>query len=310
MKLNLKLSKVMSRASIIFELMGCSRTGVSQNAKLYLVGWRVENMLRKNLKLICAAYLLFVACAELLIIYDTKIGIALHSIILFALLFHSTLESDTDKTFSQFLMALVLVPLIRILSLSMPLAYFSRHSWFLLISIPLFIAIFTCMWVQELRPKDIGLFVPALKSTPIEAGVILFAIPLGIIEYQILKPSPLPGLEVTSFITSSLIFIICTGFVEELVFRGLIQYNTIRLTGAMYAMIARKTMRKWSGIIFVTSIFAVLHISNLSPLDCLLAFSVGVLYSVVREKTGSIYGISISHGIINILVFLVAPVYF
>jgi membrane protease YdiL (CAAX protease family) len=273
-------------------------------------GQWIRVVLRRNLNLICTAYLLFIACAELLIIYNTKIGIALHVIILFALLLHSTLESDKDKNFSRFLMALVFVPLIRILSLSMPLAHFSRISWFLLISIPIFIAIFICMWVQKLRPKEIGLFVPALRNTPIEAGVILFAIPLGIIEYQILKPSPLPGLEIASFITSSLIFIICTGFVEELVFRGLIQYNTLRLTGAMYAMIARKTMRKWSGIIFVTSIFAVLHISNLSPLDCLLAFSVGVLYSVVREKTGSIYGISVSHGIINILVFLVAPVYF
>jgi len=27
----------------------------------------------------------------------------------------------------------------------------------------------------------------------------------------------------------------------------------------------------------------------------------------VREKTGSIYGISISHGIINIILFLIAP---
>nr|QNO53217.1 hypothetical protein HNLOENAD_00017 [Methanosarcinales archaeon ANME-1 ERB6] len=259
---------------------------------------RKRIVLRRNLKLICAAYLLLIAFAELLIIYDPKAGIALHAVIMFALLLHSTLESDKDKNLSPFLMALVLVPLIRILSLSLPLAHFSRHSWFLLISIPIFIAIFTCMWIQELRPKDVGLFLPNLRNIPIEACVILIAIPLGIIEYQILKPSPLPGLEVTSYITSSLIFIICTGFVEELVFRGVIQYNAIKL------------MSKWSGIIFVSSIFAVLHISNLSPLDCLLAFSVGFLYSVVREKTGSIYGISISHGIVNVLLFLVAPVYF
>jgi len=240
----------------------------------------------------------------------------------------------------------------------MPLAHFSRISWFLLISIPIFIAIFTCMWVQELRPKDVGLSLPNLRHTPIEAGVILLAIPFGIIEYQILKPIPLPGLEVTSFITFSLIFIICTGFVEEFVFRGVIQYNAVRLTelrasyrAAVHAkrveigrlgaytrlykraearldvvamrcystkiarqreIIARKARRKWWGIIFVATIFGVLHVGNLSPwhLDCVLAFSVGFLYSVVREKTGSIYGISISHGIMNILLFLVAPLYF
>ncbi|MCK4731330.1 MAG: CPBP family intramembrane metalloprotease, partial [Methanophagales archaeon] len=68
----------------------------------------------------------------------------------------------------------------------------------------------------------------------------------------------------------------------------------------------------WWGILFVSTIFGVLHVGNLSPwhLDCLLAFLVGFVFSVVREKTGSIYGISISHGVINIMLFLVMPVYF
>jgi membrane protease YdiL (CAAX protease family) len=242
-------------------------------------------MIRRRTYHICAVYLALVACAELLSGYDAKTGVALHAFILFALLLHSSLESEKDKKLSQLLMALVLVPLIRILSLSMPLAYFSRISWFLFISIPIFIA----------SLKDVGLFIPARRDIPIEAGVILFAIPAGIIEYHILG---WPGLSVTSFITSALIFIICTGFVEELVFRGVIQHNAISV------------MSKWGGVIFVTSIFTVLQISNLSLPDCLLAFSVGFLYSVVRERTGSLYGISISHGIMNIVLFLVAPVYF
>ncbi len=258
----------------------------------------LKDYLRRNPYLICATYLLLITCAELLTIYDAKAGIALHAVILFALLLHSALKYDTDKNLSRFLMALVLAPLIRILSLSMPFVQFSRLSWFMLISISIFIAIFTCMWLQELRPEDIGLFTPHLRNMPIEAGVILLAIPFGILEYQIWKPAYLPGLEVTSFITSSLIFIVCTGFVEELVFRGLLQYNAIRL------------MSKWSGNLFVSTIFGVLHVGNLALLNCLLAFSVGFIYSMVREKTGSIYGISVSHGIMNTILFLVAPLYF
>ena len=190
----------------------------------------------------------------------------------------------------------------------MPFIHFSRISGspliseFLLISIPIFIAIFTCMWVQGLRAKDIGLYLPKLKRTPIEAGVILLAIPVGIIEYQILKPAPLPGLGpgAVNFITASLIFIVCTGFLEELAFRGLIQHNAIKL------------MNRWWGILFLSTFFGVLHVGNPSPwhLDCVLAFSIGFIFSVVREKTGSIYGISISHGIINIILFLIMPVYF
>ncbi|MDI6810383.1 MAG: CPBP family intramembrane metalloprotease [archaeon] len=96
---------------------------------------------------------------------------------------------------------------------------------------------------------------------------------------------------------AALILIVCTCFLEELVFRGLLQHNALRV------------MSKWSGILFVFMIFGVLHVGNLVLLDSVLAFSVGFLFSVVREKTGSIYGISISHGVINIVLFLIAPVF-
>ena len=246
-------------------------------------------MQRRNLYLICAAYLLPITCAEVLTIYNPKAGIALHAVILFALLLHSGMESDKDKNLSTFLMALVLAPLIRILSLSMPFVQFSKISGFLLISLPIFVGIFTCMWLQGLRAKDVGLSSSKLKHTPIEAGVILLAIPVGIIEYLILKPAPFPGSGsgAVNLIAASLIFVVCTGFLEELVFRGLIQHNAIKL------------MSKWWGILFVSTIFGVLHVGNLALWDCVLAFSLGFIYSIVREKTGSIYGISISHGIIN-----------
>lgn len=254
-------------------------------------------MQRRKLSVICAAYLLLVTCAEVLTIYNPKAGIASHAVILFTLLLHSGMESDKDKNLSTFLMALVLAPLIRILSLSMPFIHFSKISSFLLISIPIFVGIFTCMWVQGLRAKDVGLYLSKLKHTPIEAGVILLAIPVGIIEYQILEPAILPGFGpgAVNFIATSLIFVVCTGFLEELVFRGLIQHNAIKL------------MSKWWGILFVSTIFGVLHVGNLALWDCVLAFSLGFIYSIIREKTGSIYGISISHGIVNTILFLIAP---
>jgi membrane protease YdiL (CAAX protease family) len=56
--------------------------------------------------------------------------------------------------------------------------------------------------------------------------------------------------------------------------------------------------------------FGVLHVGNLVLLDSVFAFSVGFVFSVVREKTASIYGTSVSHGVINIVLFLIAPSYF
>jgi membrane protease YdiL (CAAX protease family) len=258
--------------------------------------------LLRNPYFISVVYLVLITGAELLTIKDPKIGIAFHVIILFILLFHAGLESDRDERLSRFLMALLIAPLIRILSLALPYVRFDLIHWFAVISIPIFIAILTGMWLQGLHLKDIGLPIPKLvpRNIPLEISMLLIAVPVGIAEYFILKPNPLPGLERTDIIIGMLIFIICTGFLEEMAFRGLLQYNAVRL------------MSKWNGILVLSAFFGVLHLGNISPwnLDCVLAFSIGFLYSAVREKVGSIYAISLSHGIINITLFFLAPLYF
>lgn len=257
---------------------------------------------------ISIAYLVLVAGAELLTslpvllpglqpIYDAKYGITFHALILFALLIHSALALTTDPEFSRLLMVLILAPLIRILSLSMPLAHFSYISWFAIISIPVYIAIFTCMYIQCIKPKDVALALPSLKHLPIEIATILFAFPFGILEYHVLKPGIIVELSFEALITPSLIMILCTGFLEELAFRGLMQYHALRTMG-------------FYGIIFISALFGALHIGNLSIFDVLLAGSVGFIYSLVVRKTGSIYGVSVSHGVINSVLFLIAPYYF
>jgi len=254
----------------------------------------------RNTLFLCATYLLLITGAELLTTRDPKLGIVLHIALMFGLLLYAGWESDRNKMLSQFLIVLVVAPIIRILSLSMPIIHFSVTFWFMFISIPVFIAVFTCMWLQRLHPKDIGLTMPTRRrDVPIELGVILIAIPFGLLEYLILKPSPLLNVYagISSFIALALTMVICTGFLEELTFRGLIQFTTLRV------------LSKWWGILFISIIFGVLHAGNLTFWDCLLAFSVGFLFSVVRDKTGSIYAISLSHGIINIILFLVAPFY-
>jgi len=244
---------------------------------------------------ISIAYLILVACAELLTTYEARYGIAFHALILFALLIHSSLTSDDE--FSKLLMVLILAPLIRILSLSMPLTHFSYITWFAIISIPVYIAIFSCMYIQHIKPKDVALALPRLKHLPIEIGTILFAFPFGILEYHILKPGIIVELSFEALIIPALIMILCTGFLEELAFRGLMQYHATRTMG-------------FYGIVFISALFGFLHIGNLSFFDVLVAGSVGFIFSVVVRKTGSIYGVSVSHGIINIILFLIAPYYF
>lgn len=241
-------------------------------------------------------YLVLITCAEISTIYNPIFGIAFHVAILFALLIYSVLAKSS--AFSGLFLALAIVPLIRILSLAMPLTHFAYIMWFLLISIPIFIAIFACMIIQRLSPKDVGIAFPKAKDIPIEVGIVLLGLPMGILEYHVLTPGPLLyELEPTFLIAPVLIMIIYTGFVEELAFRGLMQYHAVKTMG-------------WWGILFISVTFAIMHIGNLNYWDVLLAFALGGVYALIVRKTGSIYGVSMSHGLVNVLLFLVAPLYF
>jgi membrane protease YdiL (CAAX protease family) len=262
-----------------------------------------ESFFRRR-ALITLLYLLLIAAAELVTSYAVghgavfaKFGIVFEAFVLFTLLIHSALILRADPEFSQLLMVLILAPLIRILSISMPVAQFSYMAWFTIISIPVYITIFTCMYLQQLSLRDIGLVLPAVKHLPLEFVTILLAVPLGIMEYLILKPRVLVEPHLATLLVPGLILVVCTGLLEELAFRGLIQYHAVRTMG-------------FAGIVLISALFGLLHLGNLSILDVLLTAGIAIVYSLVVRRTGSLYGVSISHGFINIILFLIAPSYF
>ena len=264
---------------------------------------RSEESLFSRRAIITLLYIILITAAELVTAYAArhgtvfaKYGIVFHGLVLFALLGHSALILKSDPATSKLLLALILAPLIRILSISMPVAEFSYISWFSIISIPVYLTIFTCVYLQRLKPRDIGLIFPALKHLPLEFSIILLAVPLGVVEYHILRPGLLVEPRLAALVVPVLVMVVCTGFLEELAFRGLMQYHARRTLG-------------FAGIVLISALFGLLHIGNLTIFDVLFASGIGFLYALVVQKTGSLYGVSISHGIINTTLFLIAPVY-
>lgn len=248
--------------------------------------------------LIAIPYVVLIASAELLIAYAPTLAIAFHAIILFALLIHSSLITISDYPFSALLQVLTIAPLIRILSLTMPLGYFGTITMIAIVSVPVYIAIFMYIYIQGLELRDVGLTRPKLNHLPLELATILLAIPGGILCYLIVRPGiliPEPSFGV--LLVPALILIVSTGFLEELAFRGLMQYHATRTMG-------------FTGIIIISALFGFLHIDDLLILYVIFAGSVGFIYSLIVQRTGSIYGVSISHGVINIMMFLIAPAYF
>jgi len=236
-------------------------------------------------------YILLIVFAEVLTSFvSPSYGLLLHSLIMLSLL---VVSSVTHGKVSGFYLSLSLAPLIRIISLSVPLASFPRYVWYIIVNVPVLVATVAMMRVQGIGFKDAGVKFGKPREV---AWIALTGIPFGFIDYLILRPESLAtGLSFSGVLLLALGLGLSTGFVEELVFRGLMQPRAVELFGER------------RGLVGVAAVFASLHIGWLSPVDLVFVFSVGLFYGFMTLRTGNIIGVTLSHGLTNVVLFLVAP---
>jgi hypothetical protein len=116
------------------------------------------------------------------------------------------------------------------------------------------------------------------------------------VEYIILRPRPfIPELNLGTIWIPALILLIFTGLLEELIFRGVIQRSILAI------------MNVHIGIIFVSILFAVLHVGYRSLMDIVFVFGVGMIFSYITLYTRSILGVTLAHGLTNISLYLIFP---
>ncbi|MDD2556202.1 MAG: type II CAAX endopeptidase family protein [Syntrophaceticus sp.] len=200
----------------------------------------------------------------------------------------------------RFYIGFSIAPLIRILSLSMPLQGVAVQYIYLITGIPLLAAIIVAARMAGFQMSDLYLSRKNRQkprhSWKVQLAIALIGIPLGLMEYSILRPEPIiPQLTPGAVVTASVILIIFTGFTEELTFRGVMKRATDDLFGVEISAI------------YVSLVFAVLHITHLSALDVFFVFGIGLLFSSIVQKTESLYGVTLAHGLTNINLFIFGP---
>jgi membrane protease YdiL (CAAX protease family) len=249
---------------------------------------------------IAAGYLSAVAVAEVLThivgLQVRWVGVVLHVILLMVLLIHTA--RIWGRPGHRLLLCLSFAPLIRLLDLTVPFIGFPRIYWFLIISVPLGIAAAIALPILGFSRMELGL---NLRALPIQALVVFTGLSLGYIEYLILQRNPMiqdpmiQSLAWKDVWQPVLILVVCTGFLEELIFRGMMQQAVTRVLGA------------WWGVIYVAALFAVLHVGHQSLLDVIFVFIVALFFGAVKAHTGSILGVTLAHGLTNVLLFLTLP---
>jgi len=244
------------------------------------------------------AYILVLGIAELSIAYYSPVlGIVIHLILMFFLIYYSSMVENKEK--SNFIMALALPSLLRIISTSIPLIVLSDIAviQFFIIYVPLLVAAFLLMRSQNLTLQDVGF---TTKKFYIQLIIGATGLSFGVIEFFILKEEilPLVTINFAEILIYAVILMIFTGLTEELIFGGIILSRTDVFFG--------RDKRLYS-LIFVSVIFMLLHAGWKSVTDLIFVFFAGVFYGIMFLRTKSIVGISISHGITNIMLFIILP---
>jgi membrane protease YdiL (CAAX protease family) len=236
-------------------------------------------------------YLLAITIAETVTVFFAPLwGIISHIVILVVLILHSALASE--HRYRQLVLSLSLVPLVRIMSLSMPLSDIPQIWWYPIIYAPLLAATIAVIRLTGYRAKDVGLTVRLL---PVQLAVGLTGVLFGVAEYFILTPEAIAAAFTWQEIWLPALFLLmCTGFVEEFIFRGVLQRTAVGAFGG------------W-GIVYVSLLFAILHMGFLSWIDVVFVFVVALFFGWVVKKTGSLFGVTLAHGITNIVLYLIIP---
>lgn len=239
-----------------------------------------------------ALYLLVIIVAELCLVWRAPYAsLLIHLALIVALPTHAALMPGR---ISGMLIALIFAPLIRIVSLALPLASVSPVQAYALACLPLFVSIVSTSRALSLSRAQMGLTWRHIFWQPV---IGLLGIPFGILEYVVLRPDPIADpTRPIAVIWATLVLFISTGLLEELMFRGIFQTVAYRLLGML-------------GLVYLNLVFAALHIGYASLLDVVVVFAIGMVFSWITLRTHSIVGVSLAHGLTNTLLFIVLPTF-
>jgi len=238
-----------------------------------------------------AIYLLAIAGAETVTAFlIPPWGMLCHIAVLTVIIVRSALV--TVYSHQRLLLPLVLVPLMRIISLAMGALSIPEPWLYPAVYATLLVAAVVVVRILKYHAVDIGLSSHWLLTQLLTGAT---GILLAFIGYPILRPETMiADLTWQQVWLPALILLLCTGFVEEFVFRGVIQRGAVEIFG------------NW-GIVYVSLLFAVLYIGFLPVTWVAFAFIISLYFGWMVRESGSILGAALAHGICNIALYLIVP---
>jgi membrane protease YdiL (CAAX protease family) len=262
-------------------------TGIGSTASFTVLNHEVKNWQ------IIAVPLIAIMIAEILqYTGDLKACIFLHVVILLSLILSPVWISESSTGNS--LQALALLPLLRLLNISMPVFSETTLYMFIFIYTPLLVTCYLIarhqlipLFQEENTLKNLYIYVPLALLT----GYFI-----GLAEWHTINAGNLiPDLSLKSLLELSFVMILVVGFTEELIFRSLLQTRLQTSFGMK------------NGLLITSIMFGIMHAGYGSFYELLITASAGILLGYMFQKTGSLVLVSFTHGFVNIFLFGLIP---
>jgi membrane protease YdiL (CAAX protease family) len=256
---------------------------------------------KRRLAFLTGAFVLAIALTEVVYAFVAPTaGIACAAVAILALLGVATLEpargvgegSDHGLWALDVLPVLALVPLLRIVSLTIPVRDLPQLYWYAVTGAPLLVALaltagfFGVTWSRET-------FGFAWSRTQ---GLIgLAGVPVGLIAYLVLRPDRIePRLTPALVAAGLLILIPFNALMEEVLFRGALQRVLVDVFGDL-------------GVAVAAIVFMATYLGTRSAPYVVLVGIIGFAFGRCVRQTGSLAGVVVSHGLISLGLLLVWP---
>lgn len=252
-----------------------------------------EKLRIRKTRILTAIPILIIAFAELLI-FKGRIGEAIwiHIGILIALCLSNIFLKDSK--INKVYQSLMLLPILRLISLSMPKLFVTTLYSFILIYSPLAIPIAVILIHQRNSLGQIGISLEKIGT------YIFLSVPLGFLlglgEYLTIRTGYLiTDLTFVSLLKLTFVMVIFVGLIEEVIFRSLLQTSLERALSIQEALL-------------ITSIlFGLMHSGYGTFNEILYTGFVGLVIGFAFYKTRNLPFVAILHGFVNVFVFGILP---
>jgi len=218
-------------------------------------------------------------------------GIFLYSLILLLLLLYVAYRWDHTQ---HYLLVFTIPSIIRLLNFTLPLANFSPLFAQLIISFPLSLTGAVFIWLFKESEYSFALKFK-WRQTPLYLLLIGLGSLAGFLLFQFQQPARLTWNNPLLFFFYVFVLVFAMAFLEEWLFRGIMQTALTKLLGNGFAALV------------VALVYTILHINQGSWIFVLIIFLFALGLSWLRNRSESLLNVCLVHGAANILFFLILP---